>query len=279
MEPSVLAMPVIPYKQFVPCLSQYCLSECTVRTLSQDRVFAELRFRSHQIYFVADFAQCECHQELSVWQLAQLFDCKSDRFKAALANRLEDRKVRDRHLAFDEISETEILDWILAQIYKCRSTTSANLQHYCEVKCSRSISRGWVNSFILRHQEDLSETKSTLQKDTRLEVPRAFLDKTIRTLREYVQGMNAGLVFNLDEVDMSEWEDRKPKKVIVPKTITEDTVYHRVSRGVKHISIVICITAARESLTPYIVTSQDSEPLRKRLMRQDFRIGIDLVLK
>jgi hypothetical protein len=146
-------------------------------------------------------------------------------------------------------------------------------------KYSRSISRGWAGSFILRHQYNLSETRSTLQENTRLEVPHAFLDETIRCLRGYVHRMKKELVFNHDEVDMSKWEDRKPKKVIILKTIAEETVHHRVSRGVKHISIIAYITAIGESLTPYIVTSQDFEPFRKRLMRQGVRMDVDFVLK
>jgi hypothetical protein len=47
----------------------------------------------------------------------------------------------------------------------------------------------------------------------------------------------------------------------------------------KHISIVAYITTAGESLTPYIVTSQDSELLRKRLIRRSVWMGVDLVLK
>jgi hypothetical protein len=66
----------------------------------------------------------------------------------------------------------------------------------------------------------LSEVKSTPQEDARLEVPRVFLDETIRCLREYVKGMTAELVFNLDEVGVSEWEDRKDKKAIIPRVIS-----------------------------------------------------------
>jgi hypothetical protein len=91
--------------------------------------------------------------------------------------------------------------------------------------------------------------------------------------------MKAESVFNLDEVEMLEWENRKPRKVIVPKTIAGETVHHCVLRGVKYISIIACITAAGESLMPDIVTSQDFESLRKRLMHQGVRIGVDLTLK
>jgi hypothetical protein len=68
-------------------------------------------------------------------------------------------------------------------------------------------------------------------------MPRVFLDEMIGCLREYVQEMKAELVFNLDEVGMSvcryagmsEWEDRKNKKVIVPKTMDSQMIYHRGS--------------------------------------------------
>jgi hypothetical protein len=57
----------------------------------------------------------------------------------------------------------------------------------------------------------VTETKSTPQEDTRLEAPRAFLDEAVHHLREYVQGMKAELVFNLDEVAISKRENRKDK--------------------------------------------------------------------
>jgi hypothetical protein len=91
--------------------------------------------------------------------------------------------------------------------------------------------------------------------------------------------MKAELVFNLDEVGMSKWEDRKDKKVIVSKTMAGQTIHHRASRNVKHISIIISITAARKSVTPYIVASQDSKSFRRRLMSRGVRLGIDFVLR
>jgi hypothetical protein len=75
----------------------------------------------------------------------------------------------------------------------------------------------------------LTETKSTPEEDLRLKVPRAFLDEMICCLREYIQEMKSELVFNLDEVGMSEWEDRKDKKVIVRKTIDDQTIPHHAS--------------------------------------------------
>jgi hypothetical protein len=91
--------------------------------------------------------------------------------------------------------------------------------------------------------------------------------------------MKAELVFNLDEVGMSDWEDRKDEKVVVPTALDGQTIHHRVSRNVRHISIITCISAGGESLTPYIVTSQDSERVREMLKRRGVRLGVDFVLR
>jgi hypothetical protein len=66
--------------------------------------------------------------------------------------------------------------------------------------------------FIGRHIEEICQMKSFPQEAERLEVPRCFLDQTLFCISEFVQGRPAELVFNLDEIEISEWDDRKAKK-------------------------------------------------------------------
>jgi hypothetical protein len=54
-------------------------------------------------------------QELSVSELSKAFECCPARVKAALANKLEELKVRGRYLAVDEDSEKEVLEWTEAE--------------------------------------------------------------------------------------------------------------------------------------------------------------------
>jgi hypothetical protein len=91
--------------------------------------------------------------------------------------------------------------------------------------------------------------------------------------------MKAELVFNLDEIGLSEWEDQKDKKVIVPKTMGIQTMHHRASRNVRHISIITCITAGGKLKMLYTVISEDSEPVRRRLMSRIVRLDVDFVLQ
>jgi hypothetical protein len=85
-------------------------------------------------------------------------------------------------------------------------------------------------------------------------------------------------MFNLDEVGISDWEDRKTKTVVVLAMMVGQTIHHEISWTVKHISVIACASAAEESLTPYIITSQASRWVREQLRKQGVRFGTDFVL-
>jgi hypothetical protein len=126
---------------------------------------------------------------------------------------------------------------------------------------------------------DREERKSSPQEEPRLPVPRILLEETIGSLHETLQGRRADLVFNLDEVGISDWEDRKPKKVVVTITVAAHNIHHRISRNVKHISIVTCISGGGAYPTPYVVTSQDSAALHRALEATGMQIGKHVILK
>jgi hypothetical protein len=101
--------------------------------------------------------------------------------------------------------------------------------------------------------EKRNQARSTPQEQQGLQVPRAFLERTIQKLHDYVQDCVVELVFNLDEVRISNLEDRKTKNVIVPAAMLDQTIRHRVSRNMKHISVIACLFPAGESLLPDMV--------------------------
>jgi hypothetical protein len=91
--------------------------------------------------------------------------------------------------------------------------------------------------------------------------------------------MKFELVFNLDEIGMSEYEDREEKKVIVPMTMDSQRIHQGASRSVKHISVIAYITARGELLTHFIMILQISDGIRKRLMSRGFRLMVDCVFR
>jgi hypothetical protein len=122
------------------------------------------------------------------------------------------------------------------------------------------------------------QTESAPQEERRLHVPRAFLERMIQDLHEYVQGCVAELVFSLDEVVISDWEHCKTKKAIALAAMFGQMIHHGVSRNVKHISVITCLSAAGESLLHQIVTSQNFVTVQQHFnkTRCSFRHGFRL---
>jgi hypothetical protein len=76
------------------------------------------------------------------------------------------------------------------------------------------------------HMDKLCKIPSVPQEAQRLEVPRCFLDETVRCITHFVDGLPTELVFKLNEVRISDWEDRTSKFVIVPKSLSSQTIHH-----------------------------------------------------
>jgi hypothetical protein len=112
---------------------------------------------------------------------------------------------------------------------------------------------------------ELIEVKSPPEEQPHLQVPQIFPDETRSWIQEAVNGRLIGGVFNLDEVGSSEWEDHKSKNVLVPVTSAGQTVHHGISRNLKHITIITCVSTRSGCLVPSMIRSQALEPIRLRL--------------
>jgi hypothetical protein len=102
---------------------------------------------------------------------------------------------------------------------KTPQKTAQSLGKHITTRSHLSITRGWVNSSLGRHWDGSYLVKSISQETKRLEVPRCFLEETIRYLHEYIQDRPTEIVFNIDEVGIVDWEDQKSKKVILPSSM------------------------------------------------------------
>jgi hypothetical protein len=104
------------------------------------------------------------------------------------------------------------------------------------------VTRGCVGSFISRHCAELIEKKSLPQEEPRLQVPRVFLDQTVHSMHDAVQGRPADVVFNLDEVGISDWDDRQCMKVTVPITATPHSIHPFNDSATSTGGSVVCTT-------------------------------------
>jgi hypothetical protein len=70
-------------------------------------------------------------------------------------------------------------------------------------------------------------------------VPRAYLEHHIATIKTHIVGKFSELIFNLDEVGSSEWEDGKPREVIAPQQVSPEDVYHSVACRYGHVTLLL----------------------------------------
>jgi hypothetical protein len=52
-------------------------------------------------------------------------------------------------------------------------------------------------------------------------------------VNEHIHRYVAELVLNIDKVGISDWEDRKTRRIVVQAIMDGETIHHAVSRNVK----------------------------------------------
>jgi hypothetical protein len=191
--------------------------------------------------------------------------------KSALEHGLDPPRYRGKHTALEQDRERQILDWIKQSPEGSTAVTRKEIKDRCTSQFQVPITRGWVHLLVLRDPGEIIQAESSPQEEDRLQVSRVFLERTVQNLNEYVQGCIVERVFNLDELGISDWEDCKARKVVV--SASRSMIRHQISRKVKLISVIACISVAGESPTPSIMPSQDYPSVREQLNNHGVRFA------
>jgi hypothetical protein len=100
----------------------------------------------------------------------------------------------------------------------------------------------------------------------------------IEYFNEHLPDFRPELVFKVDEVGVSEWEDPASRKIIVPVPMTDQTAHHGIHRNLKHISVICCISSVGQSLIPFLASSQVNEKVMKN-GELGVHMGMDMILE
>jgi hypothetical protein len=63
-------------------------------------------------------------------------------------------------------------------------------------------------------------------------------------IKERVPRVPVELIFNIDECNFGDWEDRKAKPVLIPRNVKSATVRYPVERRIQHQTLICCIATA-----------------------------------
>jgi hypothetical protein len=81
------------------------------------------------------------------------------------------------------------------------------------------------------------------------------------------------LSFDIDESGFSDWEERKPKCLLIPTEARETTLRYPASRKIRHQTLVCCPTAAGDA---YYRLLASSDPAAWAVFEYQIREGVDL---
>ena len=272
MPPKAIALTIDElYKRFFNTI----ITARDIRAATKVEEFHGCTSRNEQMYFLRQFFHENCYKSVSAKLLATIYDTSEGNVRKIICRQKKGRKTHGRPLSL--VVENENL--LVAQILSKRDTsefmTIPEIIKYVEEAFKLTITRGWVNSFVFRYKDDLKKSVITAQDQLRLQVPRVYLEEYLDLIEVIIEATPAELVYNIDETGLSDWEEKKPKTVIVPARIPDDELHYPVNRGIRHITLVVTISAGGDAFFPLVVTS---DPSLENVFQLGIRRDIDLSL-
>jgi hypothetical protein len=122
----------------------------------------------------------------------------------------------------------------------------------------KTVTHSWLSSFFDSWLDHITRTVVSPQEQLRSQILRSFLDDYIRLIQIYVPLVPTELIFNLDETGLSDWDERKSKRVIVPSDATQTPLHYPVDRGFHHHTLWCCVSASGGAYSPLLISPRPS---------------------
>jgi hypothetical protein len=117
------------------------------------------RFRAHQIVRLIEFTSTKLQITLSATAVACAFEVGHSVVKRAHVWGYDNHLARGRPHELATDAEQQPVDWITVTVANNVAVNRTELLHKCNERFGKSITKGWVDSFLTRHANQLFETK------------------------------------------------------------------------------------------------------------------------
>jgi hypothetical protein len=112
--------------------------------------------------------------------------------------------------------------------------TQRRLLNFVKDNCHMTLTHSWTTIFLAWYSASVAKAIVSPQELSRLQTPRHHLDEYINLSKAYIPLVPSTLVFNLDETGLSDWEERRPKPVLVTVDRASQPLSYLVDRGIRH---------------------------------------------
>jgi transposase len=219
----------------------------------------------------------QCQLTLAAHNLADIYAISESNVRKILATYKENA---ERGLGRPFILKPEQEEVVIQEIeQRTRNEayfTQAELGRWVAEEMKMSVSRGWVACFLRRHADELCTKVINPQESPRLQIPRTWLTRYIELCKKIIPFACLDLLFNLDEIGLSDWEERGSVQVVVPVAYAQMPLSYPVSRSVKHQSLLCLVNAAGDAYCPLLIVSSQRglNVFEKLPIRQNVDISV-----
>jgi hypothetical protein len=253
-------IPALPAEAIIQGLRDVGFCERNIRALLEQTEFTEISFPLHRLCFLRDWARDVLDQCLSSKKLSIAVQINERTGRKNLRRGPQESSPLGRHHALAEDREPTLMRIVVETYHDNQAMTRRQLLNLVRERFNPAMTKGWIITFVGTQMDALRPCRSLPQEDVRLMVPRVQLEEYITTVKAHLAGKCAELVFNLDELGSADWEDRKIRKVIAPASVAKEDVFHPVSRREHHMTLLACVSAAGNALTPLVIRATQITP-------------------
>jgi hypothetical protein len=155
-------------------------------------------------------------------------------------------------LKLNEDQERSVLEFIQNGFTSGNYVTQREILNLVEERFQKTVTSGWLASFLDRWQDHIIRTVVKPQEQLRLQIPREYLNDYISLIKTYTPLVPAELIFNLDETGLSDWEERKAKPVIIQSHASQTALHYPIDRTVRHHTLLCCVSASGDAYCPFL---------------------------
>jgi integrase len=255
MPPKVLAL---PGERIERALCNTGVTAQDVRALVRSDDWCALHSHNEQLVFFYEFVKMEYSRPLTSEVLGHEFGIEPSHVRKIRSKAEKKPKPPYRPAALNEDQTAAVVAFIENGHRTRNYVTQRDVLGFIETNFQKCLRYQCMASFLKKHANLIGRSAIRPQENVRLKVPHEYLDQYIRLIKEYVPLVPTELLFNIDESCFSDWEERKPKCVLIPTEAREATLHYPASRKIRHQTLLCCVTAARDVLSSSCIIGRRS---------------------
>jgi hypothetical protein len=196
-------VPALSTEVLEPDLSHAGLTGQDTRAIFRDTDWISLDSQNRQVTFLFDFARCNCSLGLSNQVLGRISQIAPQHVAKILFKSRNSSTPAHRPLTLEDDQEISVLIFIHSGFSAGNSVTQREVLSFVVESFGKTVTHGWLSSFLDRWSDHITRTVVSPQEQLRLQIQRSFLDDYIRLIQTYVTLVPTELIFNLDETGLS----------------------------------------------------------------------------